>query len=141
MNRLPAFAKRHTLVAAAMCIAALLGGCATTTTTAPDQVVGKRAQQRWDLLLKSDYAKAYEYLSPAQRAVLSPQGYINRFGEGAQWRSAKLDSVSCESAERCTAVVKIETQVLARGFSAPITTRISEIWIQDEGRWWFHQNP
>lgn len=141
MNRFPPLTQRRRLLAASLLVAAFLGGCATTGGASPDQLVGKRAQERWDLLLKSDYANAYEYLSPAQRAVTSRQSYINRFGEGAQWLSAKLQSASCESAERCTAVLQIETQVVARGFNAPITTKVTEIWVKDEGNWWFHQNP
>lgn len=132
---------RPGLWAAVMVAATLMAGCASMGTTAPDQLVGKRAQERWDLLLKSDYAKAYTYLSPAQRAITSQQSYINRFGEGAQWLSAKLQSVSCESAERCKAVLQIETQVVARGYTSPISTKVTEIWVNDEGNWWFHQNP
>lgn len=141
MNRFSPLTQRRRLLAATLLVAAFLGGCATTGGASPDQVVGKRAQERWDLLLKSDYGNAYEYLSPAQRAVASRQSYINRFGEGAQWLSAKLQSVSCENAERCSAVLQIETQVVARGFNAPITTKVTEIWVKDEGNWWFHQNP
>lgn len=137
------FTKRSTLLAGfALCVATL-SGCAATTVDAqkPEQVVGKRVQERWDLLLKGDYAKAYAYLTPAERVVLSQQSYVNRFGDGAKWLSAKFDSVTCESAERCTAVVKLETLVVARGFSSPISSKISEIWIKDENSWWFHQNP
>lgn len=141
MNRFSSLMQRRGLLTAALLVSAFLGGCATTGGASPDQAVGKRAQERWDLLLKSDYGNAYEYLSPAQRAVASRQSYINRFGEGAQWLSAKLQSVSCESEERCNAVLQIQTQVVARGFSAPITTKITEIWVKDEGNWWFHQNP
>lgn len=141
MNRFSPLTPRRNLLAAALLVSAFLGGCATTGGAAPDQVVGKRAQERWDLLLKSDYGNAYEYLSPAQRAVASRQSYINRFGEGAKWLSVKLQSVSCESNERCNAVLQMQTQVVARGFSGPITTKITEIWVKDEGNWWFHQNP
>jgi hypothetical protein len=141
MNRFSSPVPRRGLLAAALLVSVLLGGCATTGGASPDQAVGKRAQERWNLLLKSDYGNAYEYLSPAQRAVASRQSYINRFGEGAQWLSAKLQSVSCESNERCSAVLEIQTQVVARGFSAPITNKVTEIWVKDEGNWWFHQNP
>ena len=141
MNRFSPLMPRRGLLTAVLLVSALLGGCATNRGASPDQAVGKRAQERWDLLLKSDYGNAYAYLSPAQRAVTSRQSYINRFGEGAQWLSAKLQSVSCESNERCNAVLQIQTQVIARGFSAPITTKITEIWVKDEGNWWFHQNP
>lgn len=141
MNRFSPLTQRRSLLAAALLVSAFLGGCATTGGASPDQAVGKRAQERWDLLLKSDYGNAYEYLSPAQRAVASQQSYINRFSPGAQWLSAKLQSVSCESEERCNAVVQIRTYVVARGFSDPITVNMTEIWVKDEGNWWFHQNP
>lgn len=141
MKSFSALMQRRSLLAASLLVAAFTTGCASIGGASPDQAVGKRAQERWDLLLKSDYGNAYEYLSPAQRAVATRQSYINRFGEGAQWLSAKLQSVSCESEERCNAVLQVQTQVVARGFSAPITTKITEIWVKDEGNWWFHQNP
>lgn len=141
MNRSSSPFSRRYVLAAAVLAASMLGGCATVNHQTPEKVVGERAQQRWDVLLKSDYGTAYDYLSPAQRAISSRQSYINRFGEGVKWLSAKLQTVSCESPERCSAVLQVKTLVLAPGFSTPITTKVTEIWVKDEGNWWFYGNP
>ena len=140
MARSTFHSSRRYLLAAAVFAASVLGGCASVNTSPPDKVVGERAQQRWDLLLKSDYGKAYDYLSPAQRAVTTRESYIGRFSEGAKWLSVKLDKVSCETEDRCIAELELKTIVVARGFSGPIATKMSEIWIHDEGGWWFHKN-
>jgi len=119
---------------------ALLGGCATTSSDTPEEAVSQRVQERWNLLLKKDYEKAYTYLTPAQRAIVTSQGYSGKFGQGAEWVSANLQSVTCDNQERCNAIVQIKTNVMAKGFSGPITTRATEVWVKDEGNWWFHQN-
>ena len=121
--------------------AATLVGCATAPATpaTPEQAVSERAQQRWDRLLVRDFEKAYTYLTPAYRNLKTPAQYASRFGNGAAWHSAKVDKVTCESAERCTATIKLEVVVLARGFTKPLESTLYETWLLDEGQWWFYQ--
>ena len=124
--------------------AATLVGCASAPTApvtpaTPEQAVSERAQQRWDRLLVRDFEKAYDYLTPAYRDLKTPTQYASSFSNGAAWKSAKVDTVSCESAERCTATVKLEVVVLARGFSKPLESTLYETWLLDEGQWWFYQ--
>lgn len=122
--------------------AATLVGCASTATTPatpPEQAVSERAQQRWDRLVAKDFDKAYTYLTPSYRGLKTPAQYANTFSNGASWQSAKVDKVTCESAERCTAAVKIEVVVLARGFTKPLESTLYETWLLDEGQWWFYQ--
>ena len=136
----PTFFSSLKWAALAMSIA-LLGACATTLSPdTPEEAVSQRAQERWNLLLKKDYEKAYAYLTPAQRAIVTSQGYSGKFGQGAEWVSADVQSVACENQERCNAIVEIKSNVVARGFSGPITTRATEVWVKDDGNWWFHQN-
>ena len=124
--------------------AAALVGCAShpntpAATVTPETLVSERAQQRWDRLLKKDFEQAYTYLTPAYRSLKTPAQYASSFSNGASWQSAKVDKVTCESAERCTAAVKIEVVVLARGFSKPLESTLYETWLLDEGQWWFYQ--
>ena len=144
MNRLPQRSLYRTFVAVGLVSAALLSGCATSsvsTSLSAEQQVTQRAQERWNHLLKLEFAKAYAYLSPAERAVTSEENYVQRFGRGVSWVSAKAAPASCETAERCSVVVNLETQVVARGFKDPIKTTPSEIWVLENGQWWFHKNP
>lgn len=141
MNRLSVRNVRRAFVVTGLATLAVLSGCASTPGASPEQIVAQRAQERWDHLLKLEFSKAYTYLSPAERAVTSEENYVQRFGRGATWVSAKAGAASCETAERCTVKVNLETQVVARGFKDPIKTNPTEIWVLENGQWWFHKNP
>lgn len=147
--------------------ASILAGCATTTTApasstpapvgsvvspsvavapvaAPTQAeknLHTRAQARWDLLLTEKYEGAYGYITPAYRALHTAKDYSGRFGSGAKWVSAKVQSTQCASSERCTVQVLVETLVVARGFNGPIKTTVTETWLNEEGQWWYYQAP
>ncbi|MBP7414384.1 MAG: hypothetical protein KA932_10965, partial [Giesbergeria sp.] len=73
MNRLSMRNVRRAFVVTGLASLAVLSGCATTAGSTPEQAVSQRAQERWDHLLKSQYAKAYAYLTPAERAVTSEE--------------------------------------------------------------------
>ena len=123
---------------------ATLVGCASNPSTSPatatpEAIVGERAQQRWEHLLKNEFERAYMYLTPAYRAAKTPVQYANNFGSGALWKSAKVEKVACEDTQRCTATVKVNVFVLAKGFTKPIESTLFETWLLDENEWWFYQ--
>jgi len=124
--------------------AAVLAGCASApsapeTAATPEAAIAQRAQARWDFLVAKNFDQAYTYITPAYRSLQTPQQYASRFGSGAAWKSAQVEKVSCESAQRCTATIKLEVVVLARGFTKPLESRMTETWLHDEGQWWFYQ--
>lgn len=147
-SRIP-MSLRGLLVASALA-ASVLAGCAAPgvgTSAAPavtvpakaEDVVRARAQERWDLLLAEKYDGAYAYITPAYRALNTAKDYRNRFSAGAQWVSAKVQSVECAMPERCTVQTAVETLVVARGFNGPIKTIITETWLPEDGQWWYYQ--
>ena len=138
MNRLSMRNVRRAFVVTGLASLAVLSGCATTAGSTPEQAVSQRAQERWDHLLKSQYAKAYAYLTPAERAVTSEENYVQRFGAGASWISAKVASAKCEAADRCNVTINLETRVAVRGFKDALKTTPTEVWAFETGKWWFH---
>lgn len=142
--------------ATALAAASLLAGCAapgasgsaaapaSTAVTAPakaEDAVRARAQQRWDWLVKGQYEEAYSYTTPAFKGLNTAQSYRNRFGTGASWTGARVQSVDCAATERCTVQVAVDTRVVARGFRDPITTTVVETWLLEDGQWWYYQAP
>lgn len=131
------------VLGAVLAASTLLAGCATApgvgTSAKAEDIVQQRANQRWKHLLADEYGKAYDYLTPAFRAVNSQDSYRGRFGTGAKWVGAEVQSVSCPAEDRCEAVIKLQTLVVARGFSGPITTTPSETWLKEDGQWWVYQ--
>ena len=145
--------QKHRLTAAVLLAAGLLAGCAApctdsgsaaapaASTSKVEDAVSVRAQQRWDWLVTGKYEDAYGYTTPAFRGLNTAQNYRNRFGTGASWTGARVQSVECATPERCTVQVAVDTRVVARGFREPITTSVVETWLLEEGQWWYHQTP
>lgn len=163
-NRINTPLQSRKLWAAAVCVTVgVLAGCAATTpasapvaasaTAAPaaasvvaatvptkaEEALRTRAQERWDLLLGEKYEGAYAYITPAYRALHTAKDYAGRFGSGAKWVSAKVQSTQCATSDRCTVQILVETLVVARGFNGPIKTTVTETWLQEDGQWWYYQ--
>jgi hypothetical protein len=124
-------------------LAVVVAGCATlpgalSTATEPsktrEQMVVARAQQRWDALVKLDYAEAYKFISPSGRSKMRLQDYLLRVNMG-HMRKAVAQSATCE-AEICEVKVTLDYVIAVEG-KIPITQVVSESWILDEGSWWF----
>lgn len=109
-------------------------GCVSTVikTEASQDIVAKKAQFRWDALIKGDLATAYEYLSPGSRSVMSLELYKAKVRSG-RWKKVSVDSVACEQ-DRCDVVMAVEYSY--RDMES-IVTRISETWLQEGNDWWY----
>ena len=118
-----------------------VAGCATLPGTglskdAPPEAkvaaVTKKAQARWDSLMKGDVKAAYQYLSPASRAVTSLERYQARTNT-ASFRSIKIDRASCEM-ETCQVRFWLTfDHRMMQGVVVPI----EESWVIEDGQAWF----
>jgi hypothetical protein len=111
-----------------------IAGCAALDRGPPEEVVVKRAQERWDALVKGDFKAAYAYLSPGSRAVMDQASYESSIRRGF-WKAAKVEKAVCETRQKCDAHVTIEYEF--RG--ARTKTPLSETWIQEGSNWWLVQ--
>ena len=114
-----------------------LAGCAATGAkpggNADSQnVVAKKAQSRWDALIKGDLAAAYEYLSPATRSVMPLELYKSKVRSGG-WKKASVGSVVCNQ-DRCDVAITMEHSYREM---TSIVTPLNETWLQEDGNWWF----
>jgi hypothetical protein len=107
-------------------------GCAMVGGESPEAAVRERAQARWDAMVKGDFKAAYGYLSPGSRAVLSEPSYEGSLKKGF-WKSARVESVTCRSAEACDVSATIEYDYMGHRLKTPLR----ESWIRDEGQWWY----
>ena len=118
---------------------ALLAACAGLQTK-PEDAVTERANARWQALLKGDMAKAYTYSSSGFKAVVNLEGFKSRTGIAGRWHAAQVVNVTCDTPERCKAVIKLEFATLIPGFSKDrMTTHIDETWLLEDGQWWIFQ--
>ncbi|GAC1599686.1 MAG: hypothetical protein NVS3B2_01160 [Ramlibacter sp.] len=135
-------AKRMGLAAtvASLALVAMTGCAGFGKPATPQEQVKARAQQRADALVKRDFARAYEFFTPAYRAAVSADTYRNSIGNALVLVSSQVESVECESLEKCIAKVRVETKPLVvPRFTGTITTYADETWLLEAGQWWFFQ--
>lgn len=118
---------------------ALLSACASFQTK-PEDAVTKRANARWQALLKGDMVKAYTYSASGFRAVVDIEGFKRRTGIAGRWLGARVTNVSCDTPVRCKVVINLEFSTLIPGFSKDrMSTHIDETWLFEDGQWWIFQ--
>jgi hypothetical protein len=122
----------------------LMASCATVPTSAPDGGIGQvgksssveklvmsRAQLRWNAIMAGDLNGAYTFISPAGRAKLQAQDYRARVNT-VNFRKAVVTEAICQ-ADSCDVKIAFDYVV----GDIPLKQILSEIWILDEGNWWF----
>ncbi|WP_239288552.1 hypothetical protein [Candidatus Nitrotoga sp. 1052] len=112
--------------------AGLGGGSTSSAQVDPQKMVADLAAARWEALIKGDFAKAYSYLSPGTRDVMSLDLYKAKI-RGGIWKKANVDSVSCEQ-DQCKVLMAIEYSY--RDIKS-LETRLDENWLRQDGKWWF----
>jgi hypothetical protein len=121
-------------LATALVLAVAVAGCAAMAPRTPEEVVKERAQARWNALVGGDVKKAYTFLSPGSRAVMSFEQYGPSIRVGF-WKSAVVEKVTCESPQACQAQVTIEYEFQAKRIRTPLR----EAWIREGTDWWYLQ--
>ena len=126
---------------AAACVLLTLAGCASFAPRTTEEQVKVRAQARQDALLKGDRERAYQYFTPGYRATVSAATYKATFGNAVDTVGATVESVKCDTLEKCVAQVKLEVKPVAiRAFASTIvTTYANETWLLEAGQWWLFQ--
>lgn len=121
-------------------VLASLAGCASFAPRTPEETVKARAQERRNVLLKGDLERAYTYFTPSYRGTVSLDRYRNSIGNASLTVGAIVESVECETLEKCIAKVKVEIKPLVvPRFTGTITTYSDETWLFEAGQWWFFQ--
>ncbi|MEO6423658.1 MAG: hypothetical protein ABIR84_13555 [Candidatus Nitrotoga sp.] len=108
------------------------GSSASSEQVEPQKMVAELAAARWEALIKGDIAKAYTFLSPGTRDVMSLDLYKAKIRSG-NWKKANVDSVSCEH-DQCKASIAIEYGY--RDIKS-LETRLEENWLRQNGKWWY----
>jgi len=100
----------------------------------------QRVLDRWAAMIDRDYHRAYQYASPAYRAVFSGKDFAARIGATRiNWQRVEVVSAKRETNE----TAKVEIRMYAEAFlpdtekSVPVVTVFSESWIRSAGVWWF----
>ena len=118
-------------------------GAASASLAAPatsEELVTARANERWQLLIAEEFAKAYDYLSPGYRDVVEFEEYEKQMqSRQIRWTEAQVTDVECGSG-KCNVRIQMDYVVRVPTFGVgevPVTTTLTETWLASDGGWYF----
>ncbi|MFK7831535.1 MAG: hypothetical protein AB8B57_17310 [Congregibacter sp.] len=132
----------------AVLLIAVLAGCATQERFGESEQAQllERVENRWRALVSRDWGEAYEFTSPAYRAVFSKSLYEKRFSYMVEW---ELTSVEFLNYDAPAAVASVAVRVMSKPVKqtsaasvaiGSVPTRSVEQWILVDGEWWYSAN-
>lgn len=132
---------KRKLMLAGLLAGLVLGGCATVPTGKPEDVVAERAGARWKHLLAKEFDKAYAFIVPGYRAVVTADAYRGRIGSAVKWVDADVYAVECPEPQKCIAKIKLTfVPALNQAGGGTFSTHFDETWLQENGNWWIFQD-
>ena len=135
-NQPPSTLARLSLVIGVLTLTA----CATTGPANPQEAIKQRGEARWQALVERDFDKAYTYMTPGFRAVVTPASYRGRFGAAAAWLGGEVAAVDCPEATKCLAKVRLDFKPLLAGRGGDkFSTYVDETWLFEGGQWWIFE--
>ena len=130
-NRFVYFARAS--LAAAVVLAA---GC-TQVKKDEGAAVEARAAARWDLLIKHQAEKAYDYLSPGFRQTITREKYAQQKNDVAmRWQAVRVSGHECET-DTCTVHLIVDAVIPMPGIGKPTkaSSPLEEHWIRVGNEW------
>lgn len=133
-------------LSAGLIAATLLAACAVTPSDSDGwrdsqtPVLKSRVEARWNHLIQGEVEKAYTYLSPEYRSVVTLQQYRGKYGRAVEWRVAHADHVSYDSPTVASVSVEVTYRVGlpgARGEVVESKKILTEKWLYKDGGWWY----
>ncbi|MDS4028025.1 MAG: hypothetical protein RKO25_13700 [Candidatus Contendobacter sp.] len=113
-------------------------------TEAEETQLKERVLARWQALIRGDFEAAYQFETPAYRAVYTPSQFRYRFGNQIRWRMANITDIHYDD-DPIVARVRVE---VAYRYANPEKGRemldmiqgVNEVWLRKEGQWWRQQD-
>ena len=129
-------------------IFAVLAGCSGVQTLSEKQrtALEQRVTERWQALEAREFERAWEYTSPAYRAVFPKQLYRKKFSYAVTWELTGVKVVNYDSsAAVASVVVRVMSEPTKRTSKASeligaTPASVRERWIFTDGQWWFSAN-
>ena len=122
-------------------VSVVLVACASVGGKVQEDQVRQRATERWQALIAGEFTRAYGYITPSYRAVVSPDRYHSRFGDAGSWVGSEVVDVNCPETSKCLVRLRIDFKpLLVRKNIDKMTTHIDETWLLEDGQWWLFQD-
>jgi len=100
----------------------------------------QRVAARWAAMIDKNYHRAYEYCSPAYRALFTAKQFASKFGSAKlNWQRIDIVSVKRENDEGAKVNIRIFAEVFPPDTekSVPVASVFGESWIRSGGEWWY----
>jgi hypothetical protein len=125
--------------------ASMFTGCASLTPEdseawrdSQQRALVERAELRWKALISGDFEKAYQYQSPAYRAVVSMQQFKASFGGSVAWLAARAGKVEYDEPSAANVTIGVEYSAgIFGGGNYKSTRELMERWLYVDGTWWY----
>lgn len=111
---------------------------------ADEALLRERVLARWQALIKRDIEAAYQFETPAYRAIYTPTQLGFWYGTQLAWRMANVKNILYDDPVMAKVQVEVEYQYAdsSRGGKVPevmnLTQEVQETWLRKDGQWW-HQ--
>lgn len=115
-----------------------LVGCASSPSER--DVLKQRAEARWGAVIRGELDKAYLFLTPEHRNVVSLQQYKAKFGRTIEWRVAEVDEIRYDDPTVASVLMGVTYRVFmpgARGEHFESRKVLTEKWLLKDGEWWY----
>lgn len=120
-----------------MLLSSLLAACHWMADS-PEERVARRAQARWDALIRGDIETAYAYLAPGYRKIKSLERYRRGIHGVGKWREARVERVTCPEKDVCNVDMQVKVRLMVpRGEPIESVNPVRERWIHKAGEWWY----
>jgi len=108
-------------------------------TEAEEAQLKERVLARWQALIQGDFEAAYQFETPAYRAIYTPAQFRAQFGNQTRWVMATIKDIRYDD----VMVARVRVEVAYR-YAEPakkdglvdMTYEVNEIWLRKEDQWW-----
>lgn len=130
-----------------LAIVLAVSGCAVIQPKTDEERVFALAKQRQAALLKHDFKKAYQYMSPGYRQLNSLTQFNASYAGVYAWVSSNVKNASCAD-DVCKVNVAIEYDggLMMNSVRKPSDEKFLiprtnlETWFKLDGQWWFSKS-
>ena len=106
--------------------------------------IKQQASLRWQALIQRDFAKVYEFNTPAYRTLYSKEQFESNFGTAANWTAANVEKITIKKATVGTektmtakVLISLQYQLAIAEMRQNVSTTLTENWILRDKDWWY----
>jgi hypothetical protein len=112
---------------------------AAETMQAQREVLEKRVADKWDALIRKDFATAYSFTSPGYRKLYSLETFRSGFGNKVVWRRVEVVDVDFKGNDAATVGINIHFvyHPPQAERAHDLQTYFQEPWVLVDGQWWY----